>query len=105
MGNKQLFLPLLLHPLSCGTQEVTVLVSSSQERPVCANARGGTVGTLATKTAKRLSVLKTTRGANGQNIGKQTEAVHIVRSVKKTLIGDKPLSKGRLVGLSTSAET
>lgn len=101
MGNKQLFLPLLLHPISCGTQEVTVLVSSSKEQPVCANAWVGTVGTLATKTAKRISVLKTTRGANGQNTGKQTEAVHVVRSVKKTLIGDKPLSKRRLVGLST----
>lgn len=58
------------------------------------------MGMLATKTAKRISVLKRTRGPNGQNIGKQTEAVHIVRSVKKTLIGDKPLSKRRLVGLS-----
>lgn len=81
-------------------QKVTVLVSLSKEQPVCANAWVGTAGTLATKTAKRISVLKRMRGPNSQNIGKPIEAVHIVRSVKKTLIGDKPLSKKRLVGLS-----
>lgn len=70
MENKQIFLTLLLHTLSCGTQEVTVLVHSTTEQPVGANARVGTAGTLVRKRAKWISVLKRRRDQDGQKIGK-----------------------------------